>query len=260
MMPAELTQPITPLGGFPILATTADILQKNISIMLSNNQQVAIFFANTNLIVKGRDLLPQLHQTNTILINDGIGLDIASKIIHRKKFPENLNGTDFIPPLLSKLKDKHTVFLLGAKPGVAIKAAQHLAEQLGVIVAGTADGYAEAKNLQELTQRINNSGATILLVAMGNPYQERWILENRDQLNVKLLIGVGALLDFLAGDKPRAPVIIRRLRLEWLFRLSLEPSRLLRRYTVDIIVFLIICLRMGKQTPLFETTQTTKDH
>ena len=70
-----------------------------------------------------------------------------------------------------------------------------------------------------------------------------WILENAPDLGARLFIGVGALLDFLAGEKPRAPEMVRTLRMEWLYRLSLEPRRLVRRYTVDIGRFLVRCVR-----------------
>ena len=78
-------------------------------------------------------------------------------------------------------------------------------------------------------------------MAMGNPVQEEWILDNRQSLNANIVIGVGALFDFWAGDKPRAPRWVQRMRFEWFYRLCLEPRRLLRRYTVDIVRFLILC-------------------
>lgn len=74
-------------------------------------------------------------------------------------------------------------------------------------------------------------------------------MQHRDALNTNVMIGVGAFLDFLAGDKPRAPELIRKLRLEWFYRLCLEPTRLMRRYTLDIAVFLALCLKLQKHSP-----------
>jgi beta-1,4-glucosyltransferase len=81
---------------------------------------------------------------------------------------------------------------------------------------------------------------------MGNPIQEKWILANQSQLNTAYILGVGALFDFWSGNKIRAPIIIQKLRLEWLFRLCQEPRRLLKRYTIDIIKFLYIALKESK--------------
>src|SRR5690606_33051647 len=192
----------------------------------------SLLFANTNFIIKCQSFKHELSNCNTVIVNDGIGMDIATFLIHRKKFRENLNGTDFTPFFLKELGDQAKVFLLGAKPGIAKRAAEFLESQ-NIRVAGYRNGYDEARDTQQLIADINASGATVVLVAMGNPYQEQWIIQHREQLQARTLMGVGALLDFLAGDKPRAPKIFQRLRLEWFYRLCLEPSRLIRRYTLD---------------------------
>src|SRR5690606_3804597 len=164
--------------------------------------------------------------------------DIATWLVHRQKFPENLNGTDFVPAYLHSVRDRGRVFLFGGKPDVAVRASRVLHHDFGVNVVGTCDGYDQGRNAAQVVAAINDAQANVVLVAMGNPAQEQWILANRDKINAPVLIGVGALLDFLAGDKPRAPKLIQQLRLEWLYRLCLEPARLLRRYTLDIAVFL----------------------
>lgn len=234
------------LGGFPLLRTTSPELAQQLGNALKTNEQYLLFFANTNFIVKCQPLQKAMAEANTLIVNDGIGVDIATWIIHREKFPENLNGTDFIPYYLNSVKDKGRVFLFGAKPGIAVRAANKLATDFDVNIVGTCDGYEQAKNSHQLIELINDSGANIILVAMGNPAQEKWILDHRHQLNASVFIGVGALLDFLAGDKPRAPRIIQKLRMEWFYRLCLEPTRLMRRYTLDIGVFLALCLRTEK--------------
>jgi beta-1,4-glucosyltransferase len=172
----------------------------------------------------------------------------ASLLIHRRRFAENLNGTDFIPYLCTKRARPLRFFLLGARPGIAGRAAQHLVDRLGQQVVGTCDGYAEYADAGEgLVERINASGAEIVLVAFGNPRQETWILDHCDACDAPVMFGVGALLDFLSGNARRAPSWMRTLHLEWLFRLCLEPRRLLKRYTWDMIGFFWICLRAGKQ-------------
>jgi len=237
---------VVSLGGFSLVRTTATDLEQHLQLALANRDQTALFFANTNFIVKCQPLRAEMMKTNTVIVNDGIGVDIASLLIHRNRFPANLNGTDFIPAYLSSVRDQAKVYLFGGKPGIAIRAADTLEKQFGVNVVGVADGYEQAQNAAQVVEDINATGANVLLVAMGNPAQEQWILNHRAQLNASVLFGVGALLDFLAGDKPRAPKVIQKLRLEWFYRLCLEPARLMRRYTIDIAVFLALCIKAGK--------------
>ena len=242
------TDNVVSLGGFPIISATAQEVEKRVEETLDSNEKFALFFANTNFVVQCQPLKEEMLKKPTMIINDGIGLDIASYLVHGKKFPENLAGTDFLPLLLHNAKDKVRVFLFGAKPGIAARGAETLRNEYGVNVVGTADGYEQARDIPKLINQINESKANIIFVAMGNPLQEKWIMQHRDALNTNVLIGVGAFLDFLAGDKPRAPELIRKLRLEWFYRLCLEPTRLMRRYTIDIAKFLAICLRAGKNT------------
>lgn len=234
------------LGGFPIVSTTATELNTHLNQLLERRQQRAIFFANTNFVVKCQPLRNKINAARSLIINDGVGLDIAGLLIHGKKFPENLNGTDYLPQLFQALNTQLNVFLFGGKPEIAERAAVNLEKDYAIKVVGTCDGYQQGDDKDKLLEQINLSGANMVLVAMGNPLQEQWILDNIARTSAILFIGVGAFLDFMAGDKPRAPLWIRRLRMEWFYRLSLEPARLLRRYTLDIAVFLSICLRTGK--------------
>lgn len=236
----EFSEPLM-LGGFPVISTTTQELTTTLTKALDDKEKHLLFFANTNFVVKCQPLKSLMAATTTIIVNDGIGVDIATWLIHRKKFPENLNGTDFIPHFLSHANDKARVFLFGAKPGIAERAAETLNKVHGVNVVGASDGYKSAENYPQLIAEMNALNANVILVAMGNPAQEKWILDHHHQLSASVFIGVGALLDFLAGDKPRAPQLIQKLRLEWFYRLCLEPTRLLRRYTLDIAVFLALC-------------------
>ena len=229
------------IAGFPVVATDSRMQATHLHETIRMKGKETLFFANTNFIVKCRPLLERMQRCRAIIVNDGVGMDIAAKLAG-ERFVENLNGTDFTPYFLRGAERPLRVFLLGAKPEVVARAAAHVGEQLGQIVAGSCDGYGGlAQYRDQLPQIVNRSGADVLLVAMGNPVQEEWILANRAELNAHVIIGVGALFDFWAGDKPRAPRLVQRARLEWLYRLCLEPKRLLRRYTVDIVRFLLLC-------------------
>jgi beta-1,4-glucosyltransferase len=143
--------------------------------------------------------------------------------------------------------------LLGGKSGVAEKAGDAIEQQTGQLVVGCADGYSHT-DPSALCARINDSGADIVLVAMGNPIQEEWIRQHMGALNARLFVSVGALFDFLSGDVQRAPQWVQKIRFEWLYRLTREPRRLAQRYTLDLARFLVLCLRYPRsqqtQTPL----------
>jgi N-acetylglucosaminyldiphosphoundecaprenol N-acetyl-beta-D-mannosaminyltransferase len=181
---------------------------------------------------------------NTLLqsalrLPDGIGLRIAGRIL-RSEIRQNVNGTDLFPLLLARLATTgQGLFLLGGRPGVADDvAAWAQANYPGVRIAGAAHGYFAAGEEAALIERINHSGANILLVAFGAPRQEKWIERHAGRLRVDSALGVGGLFDFYAGRIPRAPQWLRELGLEWTFRLYQEPGRMWRRYLVGNVVFL----------------------
>ncbi|MEO8937730.1 MAG: WecB/TagA/CpsF family glycosyltransferase [Burkholderiaceae bacterium] len=241
MSEAPLSE-IVPIAGFPVRKTTSSALSAYLVERMPRRKSIAVFFANTNLISQCRALLPAMRADRVLIVNDGIGLSIAAWLFHRERFPENLNGTDFTPYLLRQCPTPLRLFLIGASPQNLRKAEAHVREQLGQTVVGAIDGYRDLDD-PSVIDRVRASKPDVVLVALGNPLQEAWILRYREALDVGALIGVGALFDFWAGDKPRAPTLVRTLKLEWLFRLVLEPKRLFRRYTTDIVRFLWACYR-----------------
>lgn len=174
-----------------------------------------------------------------LILPDGVGVDIAAKLLYGAPFPDNLNGTDFVPAFLQASKRPLTVALLGATRVNAEAASVKLSALAGqhnfVVVH---DGYFSTAQEPEIVGRIAKLRPDVLLVAMGVPRQELWIARHIDARHCTLPIAVGALLDFLSGTVPRAPLWMRRLRLEWLYRLWIEPGRLWRRYVVGNPVFL----------------------
>ncbi len=174
-----------------------------------------------------------------MILPDGIGVEIAAKL-QGARLAENLNGTDFVPKLLKRAaRLGQSVYLLGGRPGTAQAAAARLQHMIpNLSVAGMRDGYEGAARVDEAIDDINQSGADILLVAMGVPLQELWITQNRHRLEPRIALGVGALFDFLAGNVRRAPRIVRRARMEWAWRLAMEPRRMARRYLQGNFEFL----------------------
>ncbi|MEW9855204.1 WecB/TagA/CpsF family glycosyltransferase [Novosphingobium sp. M1R2S20] len=173
-----------------------------------------------------------------LVLNDGIGVDLASRWLYRSSFPANLNGTDFVPELLDRLPRGTRLFLLGAAPGVAERAAQAIGLQHKHIeVVGIQHGFFAEEDESDLISRIATSGAEVVLVAMGHPRQEIWVAKNIDRLHATVMC-VGALIDFYAGTARRAPLWVRQLRMEWIFRFLLEPRRLAHRYLIGNATFL----------------------
>ncbi|MDY6922262.1 MAG: WecB/TagA/CpsF family glycosyltransferase [Pseudomonadota bacterium] len=234
------------IGGFEVVMAHSEELKQRLKSLLQHRKPVILLFANTNFIVKCQHLIQPLRRPDILIVNDGVGMEIASRLIHHCNFPENLNGTDFVPKLLHESRATARVFLLGAAPNIAQRAGHTLREKYGVTVCGCRNGYAEATSDRQVIEHINRCGANVLLVGMGNPLQEEWLLHHQREIDAPLLIGVGALFDFLSGEKPRAAPWIQRLRLEWLHRMCLEPGRLARRYTLDLITFLNLCRKQAR--------------
>ncbi len=208
---------------------------------------LCLFYANSNFLQQCHGDVARFSQPDIVIANDGIALDLAARFLTGSPFAANLNGTDFTPYLITAGHTFKRVFLLGGAPGVASRASAALAAHPGVELVGHANGYDDMQDEAALIARINEAKPDVLLVALGNPKQEYWLLQHRANLQVKLLVGVGALLDFLSGNVARAPLWVQRIHCEWLFRLLGEPRRLFRRYTVEMGRFFLLCFRYQRQ-------------
>ena len=215
-------------------AATTSILE---SAAKGEPRLVTFCNAHTVNVASGDRSLREALDSATVL-NDGVGLDIASRALFGASFPENLNGTDFVPHVLSTANTPLRVYLLGGAPEVAEAAANELTRRNSDLqIAGATHGYFDEELSAGIIDEIRESGANLVLVAMGQPKQEIWAAQHfRDIAGPTIC--VGALLDFLAGRIPRAPAWIRRHRIEWAFRLLKEPRRLGRRYLVGNATFL----------------------
>jgi exopolysaccharide biosynthesis WecB/TagA/CpsF family protein len=183
-----------------------------------------------NVMARNRQYAAAVNSSD-FLLPDGIGVALAAKMTCHN-LTANLNGTDFIPALLKEAaKMGKSVYLFGGTPGTAIKAADNLIHEIpGLQIAGTRDGFAQAQNDAEIIADINASGADIVLVALGVPMQELWLHRNAPYIDAELTMGVGAALDFFAGNVTRAPAWVRKAKCEWVWRLAQEPRRLAKRY------------------------------
>ena len=149
-----------------------------------------------------------------------------------------LPGSDIVPAFCARqASDPRTrIFLLGARPGVAAKAAQSMNGKAGRDMVVGAHGPSmnfvdDPAEIDAVLKMIEASGANVLLVGLGAPKQEIWISSVRHRLpQVRVMMGIGATIDYEAGEVKRAPVVLRRLGLEWTYRVATEPRRYLMRY------------------------------
>jgi N-acetylglucosaminyldiphosphoundecaprenol N-acetyl-beta-D-mannosaminyltransferase len=177
---------------------------------------------------------------SALTLADGIGLKIAGKLLGRE-ICQNVNGTDLFPRLCADLAGTgNGLYLLGGRPGVPEAVRDWLAEHHpGVTVSGLRNGYFTDAEEPGVIADIRNSGASVLLVAFGVPKQELWISRYLAAFGVPVALGVGGLFDFYSGRIPRAPLWMREIGLEWVYRLYQEPGRMWKRYLIGNATFLL---------------------
>ena len=170
---------------------------------------------------------------------DGIGVRLGAALTGQG-VRDNLNGTDMFPRLCEQLAARGLgLYLLGGRDGVAEEAARRMVERFpNLIISGCHHGYFDQADATTIVDEINRSGAAVLLVSMGAPTQEAWISKHLDRLSVRVCMGVGGLVDFYSGRVSRAPLWVRQIGMEWVWRLAQEPARLWRRYLIGNPLFL----------------------
>lgn len=174
-------------------------------------------------------------------LSDGIGPIIASYVCGRERLKGRVIDIDLIWALLAEFGDRHSVFLFGAKEGVAQLTAEKITAKYPTVkIAGTINGYVSD---EEAITAINGSGAEILLVALGVTKQEKWIYNNLKKMSlVKVAIGVGGALDFISSRTRRAPRLVQKMGMEWLWRLFMQP-RQWRKTWRSVIIFSWLILK-----------------
>ncbi|AQS38811.1 exopolysaccharide biosynthesis protein, WecB/TagA/CpsF family [Shewanella psychrophila] len=251
-----------PLLGLKLDNLTMDELLENITQHALNHQRgklnplsvdkpigvLQYAFVNAdclNISAKDPSYLRCLRTSCHKVFADGSGIRLASQ--WKGYSPkDNLNGTDMFPRLCEQLSKKGlSLFLLGGEAGVAAKTAVNMQRKLpNLQIAGTHHGFLNTPKLnQAVIDQINDSGASILLVAMGAPKQEIWLESHQAKLDIAIGIGVGGLFDFYSGNIKRAPLWVRQLGMEWICRLAEEPVRMWKRYILGNPLFLCrVCL------------------
>ena len=175
-------------------------------------------------------------------ITDGRGIQLAARFLGMP-VPERIAGTDFMAELCKKfLELQIPVFLLGGENGSAEKCAKKLISDFSNLqIAGTFEGAAGEAGDTETVNAINRTNAQVVFVAYGAPKQEKWIARNLPELtNIKAAMGVGGAFDYISGNVSRAPIFMRKLGLEWLWRLFKQPRRFNRIFRAVVIFPLLV--------------------
>ena len=222
--------------------TDYEELLLNIKYALENKKQITITGANVstiNLSIKDKVFKKALEQID-IVHPDGVGVYLASKFLYGEKgFNEKITGSDFYVELIKySLKNNLSFFFLGDTEETLLKISQN---QPDLITKGFCNGFNFDSN--ELVKRINNSNTDILIVGMGSPKQENWIINNKEKIQTKVLITVGEGIRVFAGTKKRGIKLVQTFGFEWLVRLVNEPKRLWKRYLIGNPLFLMKIFR-----------------
>jgi N-acetylglucosaminyldiphosphoundecaprenol N-acetyl-beta-D-mannosaminyltransferase len=230
------------LLGIPISNVTTERALEIIWDHMDNSSPSEIHFVNAHCInVAAKNSVYQsILQNSKAIFPDGSGIRKAGATLNHP-IVDNVNGTDLFPLLCNECaKSNKKIYLLGGKPEVAEKSAQWANEYVdSEIIAGSHDGFFTEEQTQEILNEINESKADLLLVGMGVPRQELWIHEHLSAIQVGVVMGVGGLFDYYSGTIPRSPSFMRKLGIEWVWRLMMEPKRMWRRYIIGNIEFLL---------------------
>ncbi|WP_263970716.1 WecB/TagA/CpsF family glycosyltransferase [Leptolyngbya sp. KIOST-1] len=226
----------------------------NISVndFLSQLKRGVVFTPNVDHLMKlqkDMDFVRAYSQADYRVCDSQV-LMFASKFLGTP-LKAKISGSDLFPMFCEHHRHNEAIkiFLMGGAEGVAALAMERINARIGrqIIVQAHSPSFGFEKDEAEcerILEMIRQSPANVLVVGVGAPKQEKWIAKYRDQLpNIDIFLAVGAAIDFEAGNKPRAPELLSKLGLEWLYRLSTEPGRLWKRYLLDDFPFLWLVLK-----------------
>ena len=226
--------------GVAFDALTLGEAEERADALLCSGAGGYIVTANPEIVLRCREDAAYAAAVNgaKLVLADGVG-DLCAARILGTPLPGRVAGADLVPRLLARLAERGgSVFLYGARPGVAERAGESLQSACpGLRIAGTENGYISDETA--LLEALEREKPDLLLLGLGAPRQELWMARNRQKINA-VMIGVGGLLDVFAGDSPRAPESWQRLGLEWLYRLLREPRRFKRVIRLPKILLLAL--------------------
>ncbi len=237
----------SPLGSrLRILSIPVDALdrqtarEKALALFLGDRPQCILSVNPEKVLTLRKDLkLRAFFERAGLLLPDGIGVVAALRMTYRCP-AQRVAGADFMLDLCELAQKQGAgIFLFGSSEETSQKAEAFLHKRFPDLkLAGRQNGYPTAEEERCLVERINQSGAAMLFIAMGSPKQEEWIAANEGLLGVKIIQSVGGTLDTFAGKVRRAPLLFQKMHLEWFFRLLCEPKRIKRQWVLPYFALL----------------------
>ncbi len=220
-------------------ATTMHVVRR----MLEGDRPQAVIAVNPEKVMSARKdsiLLDQMMRAG-LLIPDGIGVVWLARWKSGREVGR-VTGSDLMPRICALARDRgYRIFLYGGQEEVVERVATRLCERFpGLQIAGIQDGYLPETRMETLVERINESRADIVFLALGSPKQERWMSRYLPRLRVKLCQGVGGTFDVIAGTVNRSPEFFQQVHLEWFYRLMTNPARVIRQQALVHYVLLVM--------------------
>lgn len=214
---------------------------------IKSGQKALIFAMNVHILVElfRNKAFQEKHNLADIIFCDGVPLFWMSKLL-KQQLPTRVSGTDFVESLLQNKKNK--VFLLGSTTSVLETIKKRYPDSVVGYLAPPFGNKWDSSVDQKIIKMIKRVNAEILLVGVGPLKQEKWLLQHIDKTNATIGVGVGSAFDILSGKTIRAPAFMQRFALEWVWRVMLEPRRLLGRYMHDMYQILCIIFSQKRTT------------
>ena len=196
--------------------------------------------------LKNEFLYKNFHEETTLIIPDGVGTVIASKMV-KDPVEEKIAGIELMHEIIGKCeKEGKGIYLLGAKEEVLSECCNNLQLSFpGIKITGRHNGYFDIYNCEDIISDIKKSNPYAIFIAMGCPRQEEFIAKYMNELPCKIYMGVGGSFDVIAGNVKRAPKWMIKLGLEWLYRVSKEPWRIKRLGSIPKFLWMVL-MNKGK--------------
>ena len=238
--------------GVPVANVNYLDLLEAIGISILNNKKITMTGVNVNTINLANNLADFRDSLSRIDIKhpDGVGVYLASRFIFGKEgLKLKITGSDFYNELKKhSIINNWSFFFFGDEEETLNKLSKVNPE---LQIKGMQNGF--IYDNEKLVSEINKSNPDILLVGLGSPKQEDWIVNNKSSLNVNVIIAVGEGIKMFSGTKKRGPTFIQKLGLEWVVRLLYEPKRLWKRYLIGNPIFIFKIFRMKIERILAST-------
>lgn len=242
------------IGGIKVHLFSVESLHNEIDRIIKTDGKRTVLNSNAHLVQMANSkepwLLDYFNREVDYVVCDGAGIQLGAKFTGQK-VPEKITYNVWFWEFASFCaKNNHSIFLLGAKEGVAQKAALRLIDRNPGLRVHYHHGYFNKEKGNEENEKIinliNEIKPNVLVTCFGMPVQEKYIKENYSRLDVNVFLTGGGALDFISGNIKTAPLFISKLYMEWFYRLCLDPKRLWKRYLIGNFRYLYYVFKYGK--------------